>query len=109
MPGKPLDQVFLQCPTVTKLRHGEMIAIAEFVKRPAISRKAEDLRRGRVDLIEIEREHEDLVAEVVFLRLEPMVHHVALVKTGAEWLVFTSRVDGSHNSALSLLFGSLHL
>ncbi len=81
---QPGANVFLESALPGEFREGEMIAIAEFVESAPVSSESQDVPRNGIDPIEIKCEHEDAIAEVVLLRLEAMMHHVALVKAGAE-------------------------
>ena len=61
---------------------GEMVAVAEAVKVPAIVGEEAHPGGGDVDFVKIEREKEDVILELMNFGRETAVHDAALIKAG---------------------------
>ena len=78
----------------------EVVAVAELVKIAAVAAQERDARGEGVDLVEVEREHEDAVAEAVLLRRDPVVHDAAFVEAGVHDQRGSLVMARAHSSAL---------
>ncbi len=76
----------------------EMVGVVESEDIPAVAPEEGNAARDRVDLVEIEIEHEDMVTEAVPLRRQPVVHHGAFVKAGVHVQMGSPVTARAHSS-----------
>ena len=60
-----------------------VVRIAKGKQIKPVPAKEPKLLGERLDRIEIEAEHEDLIEEPVLFRLKPVMHHIAFIEAGS--------------------------
>ena len=78
----------------------EMVAIAEGIEIRAITAEERHTPGDFIDLVEIEREHENPVTKVVLLRRQPMVHDAALIEARVHDQIGSPVIARAHSRAL---------